>query len=101
MIASSLPDLEQLDLEAAKALLIAQHETYAAALSSRTGEIERLKLLPVRVVEEPVPVKEAATGIPPVQPGTIHIELPGRALISLEGSVAPAMIRAVLRSLGA
>jgi transposase len=45
MIAGSLPDLEQLDLEAAKALLIAQHETYAAALSSRTGEIERLKLL--------------------------------------------------------
>ena len=45
MIAASLPDLEQLDLEAAKALLIAQHETYTAALSSRAGEIERLKLL--------------------------------------------------------
>lgn len=45
MIAASLPDLEQLDLEAAKALLIAQHETYVATLSSRTGEIERLTLL--------------------------------------------------------
>ena len=45
MIAASLPDLEQLDLEAAKALLIAQHETYTAALSSRAGEIDRLKLL--------------------------------------------------------
>lgn len=45
MIAASLPDLEQLDLEAAKALLIAQHATYTATLSSRTGEIERLTLL--------------------------------------------------------
>lgn len=45
MIAASLPDLEQLDLKAAKALLIAQHETYTAALSSRASEIERLKLL--------------------------------------------------------
>ena len=45
MIIASLPDLEQLDLEAAKALLIAQHQTYTAALSSRAGEIERLKLL--------------------------------------------------------
>ena len=45
MIAASLPDLEHLDLEAAKALLIAQHATYTATLSSRTGEIERLTLL--------------------------------------------------------
>ena len=44
MIVASLPGLEQLDLEAAKALLIAQHQTYTAALSSRAGEIERLKL---------------------------------------------------------
>jgi transposase len=60
-----------------------------------------MKLLPVRVVEEPAPVKEPATEIAPLQTGTMHIELPGRALISLEGTVDPAMIRAVLRSLGA
>ena len=60
-----------------------------------------MKLLPVRVVEEHAPVKEAVAEIAPLQAGTIHIELPGRALISLEGSVDPAMIRAVLRSLGA
>ncbi len=45
MITASLPDLERLDLEAAKALLIAQHEIYVATLSSRAGEIERLRLL--------------------------------------------------------
>src|SRR6202035_6201067 len=45
MFAASLPDLDSLDLEAAKALLIAQHESYAAPLSSRSTEIERLMLL--------------------------------------------------------
>jgi transposase len=60
-----------------------------------------MRLLPVRVVEEPAPVKEAPAELASLSVGAIHIELPGRALISLEGSVDPAMIRAVLRSLGA
>ena len=41
----ALPDLDNLDLEAAKMLLMTQHEKYTAALRSRTGEIERLVLL--------------------------------------------------------
>ncbi len=45
MFAAALPDLDSLDLEAAKALLIAQHKRYTAALTSRTSEIERLVLL--------------------------------------------------------
>jgi len=52
MVAAPLPDLDTLDLEAMKALLItqqdhfkAQHEQYAATLSSRASEIERLVLL--------------------------------------------------------
>lgn len=45
MFAASLPDLDRLDLEAAKALLIAQHERYTATLTSRSTEIERLVLL--------------------------------------------------------
>ena len=53
------------------------------------------------MVEEHAVPKEPLTDVVPAQVGTIHIELPGRALISLEGSVDPAMIRAVLRSLGA
>lgn len=60
-----------------------------------------MTLLPVRVVEERAPANEPPAEVTPSQAGTIHIELPGRALISLEGRVDPAMIRAVLRSLGA
>ena len=40
-----LPDLNALDPDALKALLIEQHEKYTATLTSRSGEIERLKLL--------------------------------------------------------
>ena len=45
MSATALPDLDRLDLEALKALLIAQHERYTATLTSRASEIERLVLL--------------------------------------------------------
>lgn len=45
MFAAALPDLGSLDLEAVKALLIAQHEEYTATLSSRASEIERLLLV--------------------------------------------------------
>jgi transposase len=45
MFAASLPDLDSLDLKAAKALLIAQHQSYTATLSSRSTEVERLMLL--------------------------------------------------------
>ena len=45
MSAAALPDLDSLDLQAMKALLIAQHERYTATLSSRAREIERLVLL--------------------------------------------------------
>ena len=70
--------------------------------SGRLGTPARgMTLLPVRVVEEPAPAKEPAVEIPSSRPGMIRIELPGRALISFEGSVDPAMVRAVLRSLGA
>jgi hypothetical protein len=39
MFATALPDLDSLDLEAAKALLIAQHKRYTATLTSRASEI--------------------------------------------------------------
>ena len=45
MFAAPLPDLDSLDLEAAKALLLAQHQSYTATLSSRSTEIEHLVLL--------------------------------------------------------
>jgi transposase len=45
MLANELPNLDSLDLEAMKALVIAQHERYTRTLSSRATEIERLLLL--------------------------------------------------------
>jgi len=45
MVSAPLPDLDTLDLQAAKELLIEQHQRYTATLTSRTSEIERLVLL--------------------------------------------------------
>ncbi len=64
MFAASLPDLDALDLEAAKALLIAQHERYTATLTSRTSEIERLVLL-VEKLQRMLFGSEEREGAPP------------------------------------
>ena len=70
--------------------------------SGRLGaSVSGMTLLPVRVTEEHAPVEELSTAPVPAPSGTIRIELPGRALISLEGQVELAMIRAVLKGLGA
>jgi transposase len=58
-----------------------------------------IKLLPVSVSEEDgATTSEPAQAGPPGS-GAIHIELPGEVRISLEGSVDPAVVRAVLKSL--
>src|SRR5271167_15317 len=55
-----------------------------------------MKLLPVTVADHSELAQEVqAEAITPCA-GAIHIELPGRALISLEGRVAAATVRAVL-----
>jgi transposase len=58
-----------------------------------------MKLLAVSVADDeelpkPEPVEVASS-----RSGAIHIELPGEVRISLEGSVDPAIVRAVLMSL--
>ena len=58
-----------------------------------------MKLLPVSVVEEQAIPKSELTEVVPERCGAIHIELPGAVRISLEGSVDPAVVRAVLKSL--
>lgn len=60
----------------------------------RRGE---MKLLPVSISEE----LSACDSIQASAPanGTIHIEFPGRALVSVEGRADPAVIRAVMESL--
>lgn len=60
------------------------------------------KFLPVSVVTEPscVVVPEVASTPPPVSSSaSIHIELPGRALVSVEAGVDPELVRTVLGSL--
>jgi len=57
------------------------------------------RLVPVTVAAEPnsVTFSGMATAVAPS--GSIHIELPGRAVISVEAGVDPELVRAVLGSL--
>jgi len=59
----------------------------------------RAQLLPVTVTAEPDSVMAPEVAPVAVPSGSIHIELPGRALISVESGVDPALVRAVLGSL--
>jgi transposase len=63
------------------------------------GQRAQGKLLPVTVTTEPGSVtgREIAPGV--AQSGSIHIELPGRAVISVEAGVDPELVRTVLGSL--
>ena len=58
-----------------------------------------MKLLPVSVVEDRDASEPKPEAVARERCGAIHIELPGEVCISLEGDVAPAIIRAVLKSL--
>lgn len=62
----------------------------------------RAKLLPVAVVVEPnciVAPEVASTPPPAPSSASIHIEFPGRALVSVETGVDPELVRTVLGSL--
>ncbi len=65
---------------------------------------QAFKLLPVSITEEPE-LHTPALGKPepsqaePTRCGAIHIQLPGKVRVSLEGSVDPGVVRAVLKSL--
>jgi transposase len=67
------------------------------------GEVvERCGLLPVTVSAPIEPVRETPTDLRSEQAlacGAIHIEFPGRALISAEGGTDPALLRDVVESL--
>jgi len=58
-----------------------------------------MKLLPVAVADDEEPPKSVPVEVKPPSAGAIHIELPGEVRISLEGSVDPGVVRAVLKSL--
>ena len=57
-----------------------------------------VKLLPVSVIEERALAKPEALAAPACA-GKIHIELPGRVSIRLEGDVDAATVRLILKSL--
>jgi transposase len=59
----------------------------------------RTKLLPVTVTAEPSSVMPPEVAPVATPSGSIHIELPGRALVSVESGVDLALVRAVLGSL--
>ena len=45
MVAAALPDLDQLDIEALKTLVVAQHEQHLETISSQLQQIEHFKLV--------------------------------------------------------
>jgi len=61
--------------------------------------VDAIQLLPVSVVEDREPRQADLVEVARERSGAIHIELPGEVRISVEGSVDPAMVRAVLKSL--
>jgi transposase len=74
-----------------------RHEYRKGALGVR--QQAQSKLLPVTVTAEPNSVTLSGR-VPAIAPtGSIHIELPGRAVISVEAGVDPELVRAVLGSL--
>jgi transposase len=55
-------------------------------------------LLPVTISADP-DVPDAAADVQMSSAGAIHIELPGRAMISIESGADPRLLRCVLESL--
>jgi len=72
---------------------------YRAGQLGNSGQPEGLRLLPVSVSDEepsqtaPEQNTSAPSGV------SINIEIPGRALVSVEGAVDAAIVRAVVESL--
>ena len=74
-----------------------RHEYRKGALGVR--QQAQSKLLPVTVTAEPNSITLSGTALAAAPAGSIHIELPGRAVISVEAGVDPELVRAVLGSL--
>jgi len=62
-------------------------------------QLNASRLLPVTVVDEAECGEEPSASACTPPSGTIHIEFPGRALVSVEGRADAALVRAVLESL--
>jgi transposase len=63
------------------------------------GQQAQTRLVPVTVTAEPSSVTGSEIGSVITRSGSINIELPGRAVISVEAGVDPELVRTVLGSL--
>jgi transposase len=64
-----------------------------------SGKLATAKLLPVTVTAEPRNGTQPEVVLVTTPPSSIHIELPGRVLVSVESGVDPDLVRTVLGSL--
>lgn len=76
-----------------------QYQAGQLEVSTHVGSSCDVRLLPVTVADEASHQARGDAGTTPSRTGTINIELPGRALVSVEGSVDVDIVRAVLESL--
>jgi transposase len=67
--------------------------------SDRPKDSCGVRLLPVTVEDEPTGVEQLQNKLAAASTDTINIEFPGRALVSIEGSPDPAVVRAVIETL--
>ena len=74
-----------------------RHEYRKGSLG--VGQQAQTRLVPVTVTAEPNSVTLSGMAAAVAPSGSIHIELPGRAVISVEAGVDPELVRAVLGSL--
>lgn len=72
---------------------------YQSGLLELQQQHNAARLLPVTVVDEAESGEEQNASAAAPSRGAIHIEFPGRALVSVEGRVEAALVRAVLESL--
>jgi transposase len=77
-----------------------QYQAGLLGVAKRDGTKSDVQLLPVTVSDDHRPVESDHKLSSLERPTcTINIEFPGRALVSVEGQVDPALVRAVLESL--
>jgi transposase len=72
---------------------------YRAGQLGNGGAEQQVRLLPVSVSDEQPAETEPEEATSPAPGVTINIEFPGRTLVSLEGAVDAAIVRAVVESL--
>lgn len=72
---------------------------YRAGQLHSNEQPEGMRLLPVSVSDEEPSQTAPEQNIPTTSGVSINIELPGRALVSVEGAVDAAIVRAVVESL--